>query len=271
MKGAGSEAGINREEGKTMIFKTFHIGRMIVLASFVLSTAAWAATCSNASISGTYGFLHDETDSNGAPVTAAVTQITFDSTTGTFAGENTASHDGVIVTDPITGTYAVAPNCTGTGTPAAGVPFPLVVTSTGFVAVHLFSEGFAVKQGSPTCTTAGVEGKFGFEATGVFLAEAPTAAVALIGELRLSVNASGDGGVSGEIAASEDGTFLTFAEEPVTGSYRVGTDCRGTATIVPKGLSEMHFSFVVVDCGKEMLAVETDADTVVSGTLAKRD
>ena len=29
----------------------------------------------------------------------------------------------------------------------------------------------------------------------------------------------------------------------------------------------MHFSFVVVDGGKEMLAIETDADTVVSGTL----
>jgi hypothetical protein len=29
----------------------------------------------------------------------------------------------------------------------------------------------------------------------------------------------------------------------------------------------MHCSFVVVDCGKEMLAIETDADTVVSGTL----
>lgn len=68
-------------------------------------------------------------------------------------------------------------------------------------------------------------------------------------------------------AASEDGTFLTFAEEPVTGSYRVGMDCRGTATITPKGHSEMHFSFVVVDGGNEMLAIETDADTVVSATL----
>ena len=70
--------------------------------------------------------------------------------------------------------------------------------------------------------------------------------------------------------ASEDGTFLTFAEEPVTGSYKVGTDCRGTATITLKGLSEMHFSLVVVDCGKEMLAIETDADTVVSGTLQRQ-
>jgi len=77
--------------------------------------------------------------------------------------------------------------------------------------------------------------------------------------------------ISGHIAGSEDGTILTFAEEPVTGSYMVGTDCRGTATITPKGQLEMHFSFVVVDDGKEMLAVEKDADTVVSGTLAMRN
>jgi hypothetical protein len=31
----------------------------------------------------------------------------------------------------------------------------------------------------------------------------------------------------------------------------------------------MHFSFVVVDSGKELLAIETDADTVMSGTLQR--
>ena len=253
-----------------MISKTFRIARMIVLASFALNSAAWAATCSNASLSGTYGFLHDGTDSNGTPATAAVSQVTFDSTTGTFTGETTASHGGVIATAPLTGTYAVASNCTGTGNPTGGSPFSFVVTSTGFLAVHLFSEGFAVKQGSPTCTNAGVKGSFGFETTGVFLAGAPAAgAVAFIGELKLTVNPSGEGVISGHVASSEDGTFLTFADEPVTGSYRVGTDCRGTATITPKGHSEMHFSLVIVDCGKQMLAIETDADTVVSGTLQR--
>jgi len=71
--------------------------------------------------------------------------------------------------------------------------------------------------------------------------------------------------IRGHIAGAEDNA--TFAEEPVTGWYTVGTHCRGTATIKPQGLSEMHFHFVVVDGGKELLAVETDADTIVSGTL----
>jgi hypothetical protein len=246
-----------------MISQTFRIARMTVLASFALGPAAWAATCSNASLSGTYGFLHDGTDSNGTPFTAAVSQITFDSTTGTFTGETKASHDGVIATFSFTGTYRVASNCTGTGKPTGGGPFSFVVTSTGFLALHLFSEGFAVKQGSPICTNAGVKGRFGFETTGVFLA---TGAVAFIGELKLTVNPSGEGVISGHVAISEDGTFV---QEPVTGSYRVAKDCRGRATITPNGHPEMHFSLVVVDGGNEMLAVETDADTVVSGTLQR--
>jgi len=199
-----------------------------------------------------------------------VTQITFDSTTGTFTGETTASHNGVIATESLTGTYTIASDCTGTGTPAGGSPFSIVVTSTGFLAVHPFSEGFAVKQGSPTCSNAGVEGRFGFETTGMFLAGAPaTGWVAFIGELKLTVDPSGEGVISGHVAGSEGDTTLTFA--PVTGSYSVDRDCRGTATITPKGQPEMHFSFVVVDCGKEMLALEMDADTVVSGTLVKRN
>jgi hypothetical protein len=127
-----------------------------------------------------------------------------------------------------------------------------------------------VKQGSPTCTNAGVEGVFGFETTGLFLTGAPaTGPVAFIGELKLTVDPAGKGVISGQIAGSEDGTILTFAEEPVTGSYRVNMDCRGTATIKPEGQPEMHFSFVVVDDGKEMLVVETDSDSVVNGTLVK--
>ena len=207
----------------------------------------------------------------------ALSQLTFDSTTGTYTGEDTSSHDGVITTVAITAAYAVASNCTGRAkvtVDGRSGNLAFVVTSTGFLNVNqttgVTSEGFAVKQGSPTCTNAGVKGTFGFEATGVFVAGAPaTGPVAFIGELKLTVNASGEGVISGHVAGSEDGTILTFPEEPVTGSYRIGTDCRGTATIKPTGLSEMHFSLVVVDGGKEMLALETDADTVVSGTLVK--
>ncbi len=232
-------------------------------------------SCSQASLNGTYGFLHDGTNGNAVPISAAVSQITFDSTTGTFSVTTTSSREGVIVTFSATGTYTVAANCTGTGFPTGHNPFSFVVTSTGFLAVEpinlttgVSTEGFGVKQGSATCTNAGVEGSFGLEATGVFVAGAPvTGPVVLIGDLKLTVNHSGQGLISGNLAGSEGGTIFHFVGEPVTGSYSVAADCTGTATIKSKGISDINFSFVIVDGGKEMLAIETDADTVVSGTL----
>lgn len=252
-----------------MISKIFRTVLIIVLAGFAVRSAT-AATCSNASLSGTYGFLHGTTDSSGVPNSAAVSQLTFDPTTGTFTGTTTTSRDGVISTLPLTGTYVVASNCTATGTPSGGSPFSIVITPNGFLALHLLAEGFAVKQSAHSCHTDGVQGRFGFEATGVYLAGAPaTGAVDFIGELKFSVNSSGEGEITGHLATSQDGTYQTFADEPVTGSYTLDKDCTGTTTITPTGQPEMHFSFVVVDCGRELLAVQTDANTVVSGTLVK--
>jgi len=257
---------------------------LVVLTGFASTAFAQNAStmpasadtgCSKASLSGTYGFLHDGTDSNGAPISAAVSQITFDPTTGTFTVATTSSRDGVIVTFSATGTYAVASSCTGTGVPGGHNRFSIVVTSTGFLAAEPFSartgvstEGFGVQQGSATCTNAGVEGSFGLEATGVFVAGAPvTGPVVIAGALKFSVNTSGDGVITGHLAGSEDDTLFTFAGAPVTGSYSVAPDCTGTATITPKDKPALNFSFVVVNGGKEMLAIETDADTIVSATL----
>ena len=67
--------------------------------------------------------------------------------------------------------------------------------------------------------------------------------VAFIGELKLTVNPSGQGVISGLVAGSEDDTILTFADEPVTGSYSIDANCRGTATITPKGHSDNALQF----------------------------
>jgi hypothetical protein len=257
-----------------MISKMFRIALAIVLASFALSSAASAATCSNASLSGTYGLLHGGTAVTGLP-TRSMAQFTFDSSTGTFTSLTTASHDGVITTESVPGTYAIASNCTGKGTwdlAAMQANFSFVVTSTGFFLATEFpgatQEGFGVKQDSPSCTNAGVAGSFGFQATGALVAGSPvTGPVAFIGELTMTVDPSGVGMISGRVSGSENGTPFTFGEEPVTGSYTIDQDCRGTATITPEGRPEMHFKLLVVNGGNEMLAIETDAHTIVSGTL----
>jgi hypothetical protein len=60
---------------------------MILLASFALSSAAWAATCSNASLSGTYGLLHGGTAVTGLP-TRSLAQFMFDSTTPVYLSDH---------------------------------------------------------------------------------------------------------------------------------------------------------------------------------------
>ena len=95
-----------------MVSNVCHIASIIVFASLTLSSTAWA-TCSNASLSGTYGFLHSGRDSRGAP-SAAVTQVTFNSTKGTYTGEDIENIDGGITTSSLAATYEVAKNCTAT-------------------------------------------------------------------------------------------------------------------------------------------------------------
>jgi hypothetical protein len=250
-----------------MIFKTFRIAGMIFLGVFALSSAARAATCSNASLSGTYGSLGEGTSPAGLPE-ASVFQFNLDPSTGKLTGTDETG-------TAVTGTYEVTPDCTVTGTTTKGGSshtFSAVVTPTGLQSVSgnpgATNGGFWVPQGSATCTNAGVEGSFGFAVRGSFLEGAPfTGPVLLVGELALRVNASGEGVISGHIAGSENGTILTFAEEPVTGSYSVDANCKGTLTITPKGQPALNFSFVIVDGGKELLALETDANTIVTGTL----
>lgn len=257
-----------------MIAKISRIALTSVLVSFALSSPAWA-TCSNASLSGVYGFVGGGT--NGGP-TVSLDQLTIVPSTGKFSGTQITSTGGVFGTAPITGAYAVASNCTVTGTYTIGSkthPFSGVVTSTGGMREvdgkpTATSGGFLMAKGSPTCTNAGIAGTFGLEASGVFVTGAPfTGPVFLIGQLVFSVNASAQGVIIGHVAGSENGTILTFAGEPVTGSYSVSTNCTGTATITPAGKPALHYTFVVVNSGKELLAIETDAHTVVSGTLQR--
>jgi hypothetical protein len=260
----------HKEEEITMVSKICIIVSLIVVATFAFSPAA-SATCSEASLSGTYGFLTGGTSGAGTPV-ASLIQITFDPTTATFISVETSSHDGVITVTPINGTYTVASNCIGEITVSQSQQVSFVVTSTGFFALNESAgrtiEGYGVKQGAATCAYATVEGNLGFEATGVFVAGAPVAGpVAFVGEVKFGVNTSGGGVISGRVTDSEDGVISTFEEEPITGSYTVAADCTGTATITPQGQPALYFSFLVVDGGKEMLALETDANTVVNGTL----
>lgn len=85
--------------------------------------------------------------------------------------------------------------------------------------------------------------------------------VAMGGQLVLN----GSGSITGTSTLSLDGKIVNAV--PTKGTYSVGSNCMGTMQITPKGQSPINLALVVVDAGKEIFVVETDANTIVSGTL----
>jgi hypothetical protein len=261
-----------------MTSKILRVVPMIFLASLALSSAAWA-TCANTDVTGAYGYVFTGTNRSGGDPTVTAAQITFDSATGTFSGTGTVSTNGVLTTGvSISGTYLVAANCTGTGTETIGTGKTqdiFFVTAPGAIRIvdgttGTVSGGIAVPQGTATCTPAGIEGTFALDASGVYLKGAPARGpVNFVGALTFTVNGSGDGVISGSLAGSQDGKILTFANESVTGTYTIASDCTGTLTITPKGFAARNYNLIVVSSGLRIMLMETDADTVVSGNLQR--
>jgi hypothetical protein len=246
-----------------MISKTLRTGLFTVTTVLALGLAGWGQ-CSNANVTGKYGYAGGGLDKGGNPI--RVIGYFNANGKGTFKGNETGSDGGSIVTNlPVTGTYSVNSDCTGSGTitPKGGKVshFTLVVLSGGKNLQYLTTDapnvqaGSAQAQGKATCTVAGIKGNFGIEAGGVFVG---VGAVAFDGLFTLDGKGTVSGTESGSIAGS------IFTKQPVSGSYTVTSFCTGTMTLMVDGQTE-HTSFVVTNDGQSLQVVETDANTVVSG------
>ena len=231
------------------------------------ASAQRAAGCSNSSLTGAYGLSSGGTDKGGLP-NNTVGLVNFDGKGG-FTGTVTTSKGGVVQSGTVSGTYQVRTNCTGSGTVVLGGKtrhLNLVVTSSGagFDFVQTDSgrtlSGYAIAQGKPTCTDAGVKGTYAFQAAGLFETIGP---VAFTGQLKLD----GSGNVTGTESGSLNGTIFSNLE--LTGTYTVNSNCTGSATITPHGLPAFNLNLVAIDGGAKMLAIETDANTNVSGSAQK--
>ena len=97
-----------------MISRILHEGLLIVTAVLGLGLAAWGQ-CSNANVTGKYGFASGGLDKNGKPI--SVLGYIKANGKGTFTGTETGSDDGTVFTNvPIAGTYSINSDCTGSGT-----------------------------------------------------------------------------------------------------------------------------------------------------------
>ncbi|MGA7294586.1 MAG: hypothetical protein WBW53_22180 [Terriglobales bacterium] len=241
----------------------------ISIAVFVFITFmaanSFAATCTNATLNGVYGMVGSGLNGSGQPA-ASVTQVTADGN-GNLTGTTMKSIDGTIVTFTTTGTYQLAKNCTGSATltnqddeTESSNIFMNNTNKGAFLiqtdANHVVSS-IAYEQGKAPCTNLGVHHTYSLEATGILLSSGQIAAA---GQLVLN----GKGSLTGTVTFSVNGSISSL---PVTGTYSINSNCTGTATFTPQGQSAVNLGVVIVNAGKEMMFIETDANTIVSGTL----
>lgn len=247
----------------------FTKGTIVVVICAALMAAvptASAANCTNASINGVYGVVSSGLNGSLQPA-AGINQVTVDGA-GNATGSAIKSINGTIVTYTLTGTYQIKKNCTGTATwtnQDGEVEHDNLVLNNGDKGAFLIQtdanhvqSSVVVAQGAATCTNAGVKHTYSVELTGSVTS---VGQVAMAGQLVLN----GTGSISGKATLSLNGNIVNAV--PVTGTYSISSNCTGTAQITPSGQSAINLALVVVDADKEMMAVETDTNTIVSGIL----
>jgi hypothetical protein len=234
---------------------------MLLTALSIATIPRARASCTNASFKGVYGILSAGLTNSGEPKTS-IGQFTTDGD-GNLMGWSTQSTDGAFTTFSFTGSYSVAKNCTGTVTLSNGYTANLVLdngnkgaymiqTNSGYT-----QSSIAVAEGTATCTDAGVKHTFAVNANGNVLG---IGEVVYVGQLTLN----GSGNITGTLSTSLNGA-ITSNEPITTGTYSIDSNCIGTASITLENSTMMNFDLIVVDGGKELMALESDSGTVVSG------
>jgi hypothetical protein len=223
-----------------------------------------AATCSNTLIKGFYGLTVTGYDSSNN-YQYSVTQINANGK-GTFTGIETLNDDGTVIKNAgVKGTYAVAGDCTGTGTivnvkNGNTVHFNLAIDSisgqvefVGTDSGHGTASGYMVPQGTAKCSVAGSAGTYGVHGGGFVVG---SGVQQLAGQIVLDGKGNLSGTITNVVTGSvESGSF--------TGKYTVAANCTGTLTGT-LGPVTSHWNLVVVNGGKGLLAIITDTTSVTS-------
>lgn len=245
-----------------------HLCVLLIAASFILGAAGWAqparlaASCSNATLQGNYGFLVSGTNA-GNPI-AIVGQIIADGNGG-LTGMETVSNNGDLVdTTLVTGTYKIGSKCAGTATitPQGGTAANYQLAAIAGGKVQLVSadngtvqSGFLQSQGTGACSLSGVKGVYGIQQTGDVVGQGP---LVFGGQIVLHAN----GTLAGIRWGSVNGTISSG--DVISGGYKIDQRCFGAAVIAINQGLPTHYNLVVVNGG--LLFLQIDQGIVTSGS-----
>jgi hypothetical protein len=248
-------------QGQASDRKKIFLPTVAFLFVTMLVTVPSSATCSNATLKGTYGYSHGRVGGEPA-VKYVVGQMTADGT-GNLTGLWTMSDTGVISTGTFTGTYSISADCTGTlifsseAVSDGPTKFNIVLDdgNKGFQMIatkeNYDQPGFAL----PGTCALGKE-----QVLALNVATLYPELESLIGQLTLN----GKGAIAGIISYSADGDTGTA---DVKGTYTEKADCTGTMRITASALGvTLNFNTVAVNDGDELLLIESDSGKLLPGT-----
>jgi hypothetical protein len=108
------------------------------------------------------------------------------------------------------------------------------------------------------CTLSSYKGRYAFTAAGFITNKALThEPFAVVGHFK----ADGKGNITGSQTRNFNGTVV---HETYTETYTVNPDCTGSSTKTTSTKIKTTWDFVIVDHGKTIFAIETDAGNVVT-------
>lgn len=254
-----------------MTYKNFLSAALFLFCIIGLSSALWAdsaTSCSNASLTGRYGFTFNGIN-NGNSV-SGVGQIATNGN-GTLAGYETIASNGAVGSLlSLLGTYQINSDCTGTMTiqPAGLLSqnFAVTVFSSSTKIEMIQSDagttvsGSAQAQPTVNCPENAFNGPFGLQGAGLKIGSGPLAMSGLL-------NLHNDGTLDGTETTSVNGVITSG--HSVSGAYKIINNCSGAAVLGIDHGRSLHLNLEVVDNGREILFIQIDSGTLFSGSLTQ--
>jgi len=120
--------------------------------------------------------------------------------------------------------------------------------------------GTAEAQSLNSCSAAGIKGLYNLQAAGEKVGVGPL----VFGG---GVSSHGDGTLDGTATVSIDGVI--FSSQRISGAFKIGKQCSGKAVLQVGSQGPIHLNLIVVNAGHEVLFIETDANTLLSGSLQR--
>ncbi len=245
-----------------------------LLFTFVLASAGiYAQGCTNASLTGAFGYTLSGTVTNGdgrLVRSSQVGRIVFDGK-GAYTGVAASSLGNTTDVAEFAGQISIGADCTATaktGTGADATDLDMIVVNDGndFSAVVRAGDatlvGIGTKvEGKGTCSLATLTGTYGYQGEGVATLNGKSVSTAEIGILTFD----GKEGLTGTFSAIGGGQAN---RQSFTGTYALSDICFGSAAY-KVGDATFQMNFMVTNGGNQLLYSESTAGAVTTGSGAR--